>query len=141
MTATKKTKGQRRKKATQLPASKKPSSAGDTPPSATPGIPMDILRQAAAVLRVLAHPDRLKMTELLMHDRLSVGNLASTLKLRPHAVSQHLNLMRAHQILDAQRDGRVVYYRVVNPNAERVIECIQRHGAGIEFRGADGEGI
>ena len=33
----------------------------------------------------------------------------------------------AHRILDSQRDGRNVCYRVVNPHARTVLGCIRRH--------------
>ncbi len=93
-------------------------------------IPMDTLGQAAALLRVLAHPHRLRVVELLKDDRLSVGELSAALDLPPAAVSQHLSLMKAHRILDSKRDGREVYYRVVNRHALNVINCIRKHGPG-----------
>lgn len=91
---------------------------------------LDTLEAAAACLRVLAHPHRLKLVELLMTDRHTVGELAEELDLAPAAVSQHLNQMKAHGLLAAERDGRAVYYRVVNPNAVNVIRCIRKHGHG-----------
>lgn len=90
-------------------------------------ISMDTLEQAAKVLRVLAHPHRLKLVELLESDRHTVGELALQLELAPHAVSQHLNQMRAHGILEARRNGRVVYYRVISPHALTLIQCIRKH--------------
>ena len=94
------------------------------------GIPIDVLEMAARVLRVLAHPHRLKMVELLEQGRKTVGQLAGMLDLAPSAVSQHLNQMRAHGILEVERQGREAYYHVVNPNARNVLECIRQHGCG-----------
>lgn len=94
-------------------------------------VPLEALEEAARVLRVLAHPHRLKFVELLMGGRLSVGELAAAVGLAPHAVSQHLSHMRAHGILDVEREGRTAYYRVDNPNAVNVIECIRKHGKGV----------
>jgi len=88
------------------------------------------MEHAAEVLRVLAHRDRLRIVEALLAGRLSVGEVASRLDLAPAATSQHLNHMRAHGILDVERDGRTAYYRVCNPNAARLIECIRQHGDG-----------
>jgi len=90
----------------------------------------DVMQQAAEVLRVLAHRDRLRIVEALLRGRLSVGDLAARLDLPPAATSQHLSHMRAHGILEVQRDGRAAYYRVINPNAARLIECIRQHGDG-----------
>jgi len=90
----------------------------------------DVLQRAADVLRVLAHPARLRIVELLLIERHRVADLADALDLAPNAVSQHLNLMKAHGLLAAERDGRKVHYRVINPHAGNVIDCIRRHGGG-----------
>jgi len=88
---------------------------------------METLDRVAAALRVLAHPHRLKMVELLDGRRLSVGELAKALDLPPAACSQHLNRMRAHGLLRAVRRGRTVHYAIANPSARNVIQCIRRH--------------
>lgn len=87
----------------------------------------DVLDRVASTLKVLAHPHRLRIVELLMANRLSVGELAEQLDLAPAAVSQHLNHMRAFGILDVKRKGRTAHYFVVSPNAKNVIQCIRRH--------------
>jgi len=92
-------------------------------------IPLETYERAAAALRVLAHPHRLKIIELLLTHEHTVGELAEQLGLAPAAVSQHLNHMKAHGLLDSQRYGRSVYYRVVNPQAANVIACIRKYGA------------
>lgn len=88
---------------------------------------MDTLERVAAALRVLAHPHRLKIVELLDAERHSVGELALALDLPAAACSQHLNLMRAHGLLRARRDGRTVFYEIADPSAKNVIDCIRRH--------------
>lgn len=90
-------------------------------------IPMETLERVAAALRVLAHPHRLKLVELLDGRRWSVGELARALDLPPAACSQHLNRMRAHGLVRAVRRGRTVYYAIANPSARNVIQCIRRH--------------
>jgi ArsR family transcriptional regulator len=86
---------------------------------------MEVLEEVAGALRVLGHPHRLKIVELLeLHD-LTVGELAEQLDIAPNACSQHLNLMRAHGLLSSRRDGKTVYYRVDHPSALSVIHCIR----------------
>ena len=92
-------------------------------------LPLEALERSASVLRVLAHAQRLRIVELLMDRKMSVGELADTLDLAPNAVCQHLNHMRAHGILDCRRDGRTAFYRVANPHACNVIRCIRRHAS------------
>ena len=86
---------------------------------------MQLLEDVASALRVLAHPHRLKIVELLEHEQLTVGELAERLKIAPSACSQHLNLMRAHALLRSARQGRTVHYQVDHPSALSVINCIR----------------
>lgn len=90
-------------------------------------IPMEMLEHCAACLKVLAHPHRLKMVELLADHDYTVGELAAELALAPAAVSQHLSLMKAHGLLSSSRKGKEVYYNVANPQAINVIDCIRKH--------------
>lgn len=91
---------------------------------------MAVLERTAAALRVLAHPHRLKMVELLMEHDWTVGELAETLDIPPNACSQHLSLMRARGLLEAHRHGQAVHYRVCHPSAGNIIRCIRRHEMG-----------
>ena len=81
----------------------------------------------APVLRVLGHVDRLRLVDLLLRDALPVAKLAETLRLAPNAVSQHLNIMRAHGIVSPQRRGRQVFYRVVHPAARSLLQCMWKN--------------
>lgn len=91
-------------------------------------LPFETLEKAAAVLRVVAHPHRLRMIELLEDRDLTVGQLAEAIGLAPHACSQHLSMMKAHNILSSRREGKTVFYQVEAPQARSVIECIRSHG-------------
>ncbi len=90
-------------------------------------IPMDVLDRTARVLRVLAHPHRLKIIELLADRKLTVGEVAEAVGIAPNACSQHMNMMKAHGVLSSVRDGKVMYYRVEDPNALNVLGCIRTH--------------
>jgi ArsR family transcriptional regulator len=73
----------------------------------------------AEILRTLAHPRRLEMLHLLAAGPRSVGWLAAELDLAQPNVSQHLALLRAAGIVDAERDGREVRYRLADPDVLR----------------------
>ena len=90
-------------------------------------IPAEVLERVAPMLRVLGHPHRLRITELLVAQELTVGELAGRLGIPHNACSQHLNLMRAYGLLAARRDGKTVYYRVDRPGAVNIITCIKNH--------------
>jgi len=96
----------------------------------SPRIGAERLEMAARALRVLAHPSRLRIVEILMEGPIPVGELAEEIGLGQAAVSQHLNHMRAHGIVESERDGRQVFYEVVDPNALHVIQCIREHADG-----------
>jgi DNA-binding transcriptional ArsR family regulator len=90
-------------------------------------IPMERLEKAVEVLRVLAHPHRLRICELLLSKRMSVGELAEHLDLPANAVSQHLNLMKAHGVLEREREGKIVHYKVVDDRPCWLLDCIHNH--------------
>ena len=93
-------------------------------------IPFKTLQDVSPVLKVLAHPHRLRMVELLLSEPVPVKQLASMVKLAPSVVSQHLGQMRASGIVAPQREGKQVYYEVISPNAANLIACIRKHGPG-----------
>ncbi len=90
-------------------------------------IPAESLEQAADVLRVLAHPRRLRMLEVLAGQHVTVGDLAKAVGMASAACSQHLNLLHAHGVLARVREGRTTHYTVVNPHALALLECIRKH--------------
>ncbi|MCP4591966.1 MAG: winged helix-turn-helix transcriptional regulator [bacterium] len=90
-------------------------------------LPASVLEQSACILRVLAHPHRLKIIELLASQEVTVGEVAVEVGIPPNACSQHLNMMKAHGVLSSRREGKVIYYRVEDPRAINVLDCIRRH--------------
>ena|SRR5690606_19718707 len=91
-------------------------------------IPMQRLEQAAAIFRVLAHPHRLRICELLIRGRVPVSDIAELLGIPANAASQHLGIMRAHGLVRSERDGKTVYYSVVDPRPAWLLQCIRTHG-------------
>ena len=78
-----------------------------------------IYQLQADVLKALAHPRRLEMAHLLADEPMTVGSLAERMGLAQPNVSQHLALMRAAGVVDAQRDGREIRYRLADPDIIR----------------------
>jgi DNA-binding transcriptional ArsR family regulator len=70
----------------------------------------------ADVLKTLANPRRLEMAHLLAEGPMTVGRLADRLSLAQPNVSQHLALMRAAGVVEAERDGREIRYRLADPD-------------------------
>jgi DNA-binding transcriptional ArsR family regulator len=70
----------------------------------------------AEVLKTLANPRRLEILHALCGGPLEVGRLARTIGASQPNVSQHLALLRAVGIVEAERDGREVRYRLTDPD-------------------------
>jgi ArsR family transcriptional regulator, zinc-responsive transcriptional repressor len=89
------------------------------------------LRDAAECLRTLAHPLRLRMVQLMLQGRFTVGELAEACQIPSHVASGHLRMMQHCGLLARRRDGRRTYYEVSEPTVERLMNCIERRfGSG-----------
>lgn len=53
--------------------------------------PLDALEQAAECLKILAHPHRLRIVQMLLRDRYTVGELAEACGIPSHMASEHLH--------------------------------------------------
>jgi len=71
--------------------------------------------ELAKLLGVLSNPYRIRIVEELRNGEINVGELQKRLELRSATVSQHLAVLRAHQIIAERREGRMVYYHMNNP--------------------------
>jgi DNA-binding transcriptional ArsR family regulator len=60
-----------------------------------------VAKELAEVLRVIAHPDRIRIIE--------------ELRTGERDVTQHLGLMRLHRIVEERRDGRHHFYSLIYP--------------------------
>lgn len=80
---------------------------------------------AAECLRTLAHPVRLRMVQLLLHGRYTVGELASDCEIPDNVASEHLRLMQRCGFFTSQREGRRVYYQVAEPHLENIMDCVE----------------
>jgi len=91
------------------------------------GLSLDIIQDAARVLKCIGHPVRLRIIELLDERReLNVGSVCVALELEQAIASQHLTLMRDRGILRSRRDGVNVYYGIADEKVPQVIECLRR---------------
>ena len=90
-------------------------------------VPLSNLENAAPVLRVAAHPIRLRIIDFLQRGEACVGDI-STASESPQAItSQHLATLRQHGILTCRRDGQRMYYRLVRFELIHLLDCIRDH--------------
>jgi DNA-binding transcriptional ArsR family regulator len=70
----------------------------------------------AEVLKTLASPRRIEILHELARGPIEVGRLAETIGASQPNVSQHLAVLRSAGIVEAERDGREVRYRLADPD-------------------------
>lgn len=85
----------------------------------------DALAQAAECLKILAHPVRLRMVQLLLHSRYTVGEIAANCDVPQNVASEHLRLMQRCGFFTSTREGRCVYYEIAEPHLQDIIKCIE----------------
>jgi DNA-binding transcriptional ArsR family regulator len=88
----------------------------------------ETLSHAAAVIRCLGHPLRLRLLEALEQGEKTVSELQEYSGATQPAVSQHLMVLKAHGVVDQRRQGPFAYYWVIEPKVKAILECIRVGG-------------
>jgi ArsR family transcriptional regulator len=70
----------------------------------------------AEICKTLAHPVRIAILHLLADGPREVNRLAGELGINQPNASQHLSVMRAAGLVEAERDGREMLYRLTDPD-------------------------
>lgn len=92
-----------------------------------PLLPDDFLNQMAEVIKMIGHPQRLRILEFLdIHGESSVGVIVDSIRAPQGAVSQQLNRMRLAGVISCRRDGRQVLYQIAAINAVTILNCLRK---------------
>lgn len=75
----------------------------------------------AQLFRVLGHPVRIRILELLTEGERTVGDLQTELQLDSSGTSQHLAALRQQGLLESRRAGTNVYYRIRDPRVSQLL--------------------
>ena len=75
----------------------------------------------AQLFRVLGHPVRIRMLELLSDGERAVGDLQAELNLDSSGTSQHLAALRQQGVLESRRTGTSVYYCIRDPRVTKLL--------------------
>jgi DNA-binding transcriptional ArsR family regulator len=86
---------------------------------------LDALEEAAEFLKTLAHPHRLRMVQMLLPGRYTVGELAEACGIPSHMASEHLRLMQRCGLLRCEKEGRKAYYQVADPHLASFMACLE----------------
>lgn len=74
----------------------------------------EVFELHAQLLKALAHPKRLEIIHLIRNQELSVSDIHRMLDLPQANISQHLMLLRDAEIVKTRRDGKQIFYSLVN---------------------------
>jgi DNA-binding transcriptional ArsR family regulator len=84
-----------------------------------------VLHHAAAVIKCLGHPLRLRLLEAMERGEHTVSELQALSGAGQATVSEQLGVLRGHGVVAARRDGAFVYYRITEPKVCRILACIR----------------
>jgi DNA-binding transcriptional ArsR family regulator len=94
-------------------------------------LPVALLERMALMLRVLAHPHRLKIIELLENEgEAPVARIQTAIGLPQSATSQHLTQMKRVGLLASSRHGKEVWYEIADKRALTILGCIRKKHGG-----------
>ncbi|GMG81988.1 metalloregulator ArsR/SmtB family transcription factor [Paralimibaculum aggregatum] len=85
---------------------------------------MQNARHATDFLKALAHEGRLMILCYLASGERSVTELEQLLSQRQAAVSQQLARLRLEGLVENRREGKVIYYRLVDGRVRQMIELV-----------------
>ncbi len=80
--------------------------------------------------KMLGNPTRIRILFLLMEQDANVGDLAERLGITQSAVSHQLNLLRSNKLVRRRRDGKMIFYALVDEYVQMVIEKGAEHICG-----------
>ena len=83
------------------------------------------INKAKECLWVLSHPARLKILCILQQGGQNVQDLEYLAGLKQAALSQHLSLLKLHNVLNLRREGSYSYHRIADDRFQRLFEMVK----------------
>lgn len=78
------------------------------------------------VFKVLTHPVRIAILEILRNGEHCVCHMEARLGLRQAYISQQLSVLREAGLIQDRRDGWNIFYRVIDTRIFEVIDMVQK---------------
>lgn len=77
--------------------------------------------------KMLGNPTRIRILLLLMERDSCVSDLAERLDMMHSAVSHQLNLLKSNRLVKRRREGKMIFYTLVDGHVQTVIEKGAEH--------------
>lgn len=88
----------------------------------------DQIEAAAELLKVLANPIRVSIVLRLAAEPMCVHEIVDALGISQPLASQHLRILRAARLVDGERRGREIAYRIVDDHVSHIVRDAITHG-------------
>ena len=96
--------------------------------SQSPAVDAAKMERAAAMLKVLAHPKRMAIVDLLgREEKLTVTRIYTELDMPQAIASQHLITLKDRGVLTSVKSGTKIYYSLLVPHLTEVIRCLEEN--------------
>jgi DNA-binding transcriptional ArsR family regulator len=86
---------------------------------------MALIEAKANVLKALGHPTRLWMAEQLADGEKCVCELAEFINADFSTISKHLSVLKQAGVVDDDKRGKQVYYRLKVPCVLKYLSCVE----------------
>lgn len=87
---------------------------------------MNEFDQSAQLFKVLMHPARLEILDVLRNGEACVCHIEAALSYRQAYISQQLAALREVGLIQDRREGWNIYYQVTRPQVFEIIDAAQR---------------
>jgi rhodanese-related sulfurtransferase/DNA-binding transcriptional ArsR family regulator len=87
-----------------------------------------VYTELATITKALANPHRLEIIELLAQGDYSVEQISLQTDLSIANASQHLQVLKAAQLVDVTRDGNFIFYKLANNNVFKAWRALRELG-------------
>ncbi len=81
-------------------------------------------KEAAEVLKTMAHPDRLLVLCQLTQGEMGAGALQEKSSLSQSAFSQHLSVLRKSGMVKTRKDAQQVFYSLNEPRVATLLQAM-----------------
>lgn len=85
---------------------------------------MENYNAKSEILKAIAHPVRLCIVKGLIENRCNVTKIQDCLGLPQSTVSQHLAKLKAARVIEGERNGLEISYKVVNEDVKKIVKAL-----------------